>query len=298
MSIVTMRSTRRIAYAGSAAAMAVVLGATPAFAAPFTSEASARALKVSVVSGAVNINTGTEQATNDGTQPTVTDSQQPLISILNGQSIIKAGALVETAAARNDGTSAACAGVTGVGGVVDVGSQTNCVTNNGSGVQINLGTVPLLGTVSIRADAITAKCTGATDGTTMGTSTLANATLVINPFVGQNITVKLKANAAPNTNVLDLVSPAIAKLLAPVVNITLNEQSTQNGKITVTALSVDALSGRLADVQVAKVTCGPSADLAQVPVVPAKGLPVALGTLLMVGLGGAYVVRRRSTVRA
>lgn len=203
--------------------------------------------------------------------------------------------------ANNDGTSAACAGVVGEGGSVDVGDPLDCGIPGTEPVEIQLADA-LLVTASIQADAITATCTGAADGTVSGDAVLTNAQLVVSAPPLVNVEVDLATDVAPNTNALDVLSPTVAELLSPLVDVTLNEQVPLDpeesgdgyyGGLSVTAISVDALDGGLADVDLGTVTCGPSADLALVPAVPLAGLPIALGTLAVAGGGAALVTRRR-----
>lgn len=294
------RSARRLALAAMAGGMATVLAATAASAAPFATQASARALYADVLSPTLIVDTGTETAQNDGSEESVLASDEPLLSVLDGQSVITAGALGEVAVANNDGTSAACAGVVGEGGAVDVGNPEDCAIPGADPVEIRLADAGLV-SASIEADAITANCTGVPDGTVTGSVTLTNAQIVVNaPLV--NVEVDLATDVAPNTNALDVLSPTVAALLSPLVSVTLNEQLPLDpeepgdgyfGGLQVTALSIDAISGGLANIDLGTVTCGPSADLAIVPAIPLAGLPIALGTLAVAGGGAALVTRRR-----
>jgi hypothetical protein len=296
------RSARRLALAAMAGGMATILGATAASAAPFATQASAQALYVGVLDPAVVIDTGTETAQNDGSEDSVTASEEPLLTVLDGQDVVTAGALGEVAVANNDGTSAACAGVVGEGGSVDVGDPLDCGIPGTDPVEIQLADVVGTVTASIEADAITATCPGAADGTVTGDAVLTNAQLVVSAPPLVNVEVDLATDVDPNTNALDALSPTVAALLSPLVEVTLNEQVPLDpeesgdgyyGGLSVTAISVDALDGGLADVDLGTVTCGPSADLALVPAVPLAGLPIALGTLAVAGGGAALVTRRR-----
>lgn len=305
-----MRSTRarstprRLLFAALAGGGAVTLGATAALAAPYATQATATAVHLSVISPAVVVDTGTETAANDGSEAQVIDSQQPLISLLGGQTVLTAGALGEVAVANNDGTSAACAGITGQGGAVELSDPQNCTSPGTAPVVLKLANLAAA-SVRLEADAITSTCTGLPDGTTTGKSTLVGARLVVDYPLLPDVVVAINTNVAPNTNLLDLVSPTVATLLSPVVSVTLNKQTAlaplpgegHFGGLSVTAIEVDALSGALADASLANVTCGPSADLAIVPVVPLAGVPIALGTLAVAGGGVAVVTRKRRTAR-
>ncbi|WP_256842919.1 hypothetical protein [Ornithinimicrobium cryptoxanthini] len=305
MSSARVRSTtRRLALAGTAGGAATILAATAAMGAPFATQASATALHLSVLDPTVVVDTTTETAENDGSTETVTASEQPLISLLNGQDVLTAGALGEVAVANNDGTSAACSGVTGEGGLVDVGDAANCTTPGTAPVVLNL--VDVLGLVSARieADAITATCETQADGTSSGQANLVGARLVVDqPLLIPDVIVDLDTTVAPNTDLLSLVSPTVSALLSPLVSVTLNQQVPLDhpegtdpgyyGGLSVTAIDVDAVGDALANVELANVTCGPSADLALVPAVPLAGLPIALGTLAVVGTGVAVVTTKR-----
>lgn len=292
------KGAKRLALASVAAGAVTVMAANAAMAAPFATQATATALHLSVINPVVVVDTGVETAQNDGSTATVTASQQPLVSVLNGQSVLTASALGEVAVANNDGTSAACSGVTGQGGTVDVGNATNCTGAGTAPVVLNLANVVGVVSARIEADAISSTCVGAADGTATGEGKLVNASLVVTQPLLPNIVVALGTSIAPNTKLLDLVSPAVATLLSPIVDVTLNKQSTTAGTLSVTALSVNALAGGLANVELANVTCGPAADLALVPAVPFAGIPVALGTLAIIGGGVALTTKRRRRVAA
>lgn len=249
------------------------------------------------------VDTGTEVAENDGSEESVSASEQPLVALLAGQDVLSAGVLGEVAVANNDGTSAACAGVAGEGGAVEIGDPAGCVTPGNSPVVLNLVDVAGLVSARIEADAISATCAGLADGTTSGGVELVNARLIVEqPLLLPDLVVALDTDVAPNTNLLDVLDPTVAALLSPLVEVILNEQVPLDpaeegdgyyGGLSVTAISVDALGDALADVELANVTCGPSADLAIVPVVPLAGVPVALGTLAVVGAGTALIARHR-----
>lgn len=292
-------AAKRLALALTATGVALVLTANAASAAPFATQSTATALHLSVLSPAVVVDTGVETAANDGSTATVTASEQPLISALNGQTVLTAGALGEVAIARNDGTSNACSGVTGQGGTVDVGNATSCTTPGTAPVVINLANVVGVVSARIEADAISSVCAGAADGTNSGAGQLVNAHLIVDqPLLLPDFNIAIGTTSPANTKLLDIVDPAVRTLLSPLVDITLNKQSTSAGTLSVTALSIDALAGALADVELANVTCGPAADLALVPAVPFAGIPVALGTLAIIGGGVALTTKRRRRVAA
>ncbi|MEO6020993.1 MAG: hypothetical protein ABIP45_12170 [Knoellia sp.] len=293
------KSAKRLALAATAAGAVTIMAANAAMAAPFATQATATAVHLSVIDPVLVVDTGVESAQNDGSTPTVTDSEQPLISVLNGQSVLTAGALGEVAVANNDGTSKACSGVTGQGGTVNVGDPTNCTTPGTSPVVLNLANVVGVVSVRIEAEAITSTCVGAANGTNTGTAKLVGAHLIVDqPLLLPDFDIALDTTVAPNTKLLSLLSPAVQALLSPLVDVTLNKQVTSAGTLSVTAIDVAVIANALASAQIANVTCGPAADLALVPAVPFAGIPVALGTLAIIGGGMALTTKRRRRVAA
>jgi hypothetical protein len=139
----------------------------------------------------------------------------------------------------------------------------------------------------VRATAVTSSCSFDTNtGTVTGTSGITNGRVAL---VGLP-NIALAANAAPNTTVS---VPGIA-------TITLNRQTTApDGTLTVDAIYVDLL-GDTQTITIGTSTCN-AASLAPVPVLPGMALPIGLGALGVLGLGGlGFVVsrRRRATVAA
>ncbi len=283
----------------------LVAGASPALA--DTSTASANAATLSLNGGAL-ATTGTCTVThpsNSSLPPVVcapgTASGQttPALSLLGTQTAIQAGALVQQAVANpsppstsTPATSAACAGTVGPGGTIQIGAGGACTPTTPGGVVIDLG-----GLATIRADAILGECT-ATSNPQGGTTNvqLVNATIQL---LGGS-PVPLASNPAPNTTVLGL---------GPLLNVTLNKQPPANppfpavlpGGVATTALSVQVLSGvpllpPLVDLSIGTVFCGPNAIAPDVPVIPLKGLPIALATVAGVGVIAMVVRRRRHAV--
>lgn len=287
------RSVRRVTAALGVTALFVAGAASPA--AADTSQATAQAAEVDLI-GLEVLDTGTASASNDGTQPTQdvgsgTTSTPGGIELLTDQDLLVAGVLPQRAVARNDGTSAACAGAVGPGGSIQIGDSLDCTADPGStpgGVRLLggdiIGGVGELGLIS--ADAIYAECTADSDGTATGSATLVNAVLG-GTLLGGILTggTPIAANPGPNT---------VVNILG--IEITLNKQtSTGPGQIEVTALEadLDLLGLGLGLVTIGKVTCGPNTVTAPIPVVPADGLPLAAGIVAMVLAGSAWVVYRR-----
>lgn len=281
------KSVRSLAAALGVTALYVFAAATPA--AADTSTASAQAAEVDVLSLDV-VNTGTATATNSGPpQPRVDAGSSQPVGVLGGQTLLVAGLLVQRAVADPDGTSAACAGAVGPNGTIQIGQSDDCiVTTSPGGVKL-LGAVPILGIATgalLSADAIYATCNASSTGPTTGSATVLNGVLG-GSLLGGILTggTPIAVNPGPNT-VLNVLGIAI----------TLNKQVTlPNGALEVTALDADLspLGLDLGQVTIGKVTCGPNAVTPVIPVVPADGLPLAAGIVMLAMAGSAVVVIRR-----
>ncbi|MFF3855574.1 choice-of-anchor P family protein [Micromonospora sp. NPDC002575] len=266
----------------------VVLAASPAMA--DTSQASASALRISLVGGGL-ASSGTATATNDGTTESISGNTNPPLSVLGSQSVITAGVLGQAVHAFNDGTSAACAGVVGAGGAITIGAGGSCLVTPSGSVVLTLG---LSGpaTIAIEAEEIYSSCTATSSPSATGTTVLSNARITSTVAGVTTTLLSLPANPAPNTT-----------LGVPnVLDITLNEQtSSTTGQLSVTALDLSALAGTLASVTIGLSSCGPNAIAPPVSVIPLAGMPVALGLgALASGIGGGIVLlrRRRADARA
>ncbi len=275
----------------------LVAGASPALA--DTSTANANAATLSLNGGGL-VDTGTCTATHpsDSGQPPVLCNQSSPITVLPGSGI-SAGLLVQSAVANpsppftsTPATSAACAGLVGPGGTIQIGAGGACTPTSPGGIVIDLG-----GLATIRADAILGECT-ATSNPQGGTTNvqLANATIQL---LG-GLPTPLVSSPAPNTSVLGL---------GALLTVTLNKQPPANppfpavlpGGVATTALSVQVLGlvpglPPLVDLSIGTVYCGPNAIAPDVPVIPLKGLPIALATVAGVGVVAVLVRRRRNSV--
>jgi len=275
----TRRSSRLLAGLGIAGTT-VLLVAGPA--AADTSQARAKAAKVTLLGGSI-VDTGQVVATNNGTTQTKTGTGST--SVLGGQTLLTAGVFAQDAVARNDGTSAACAGAVGSGGVIQVGAAGPCVPTIGTpaGVTLNLGT----GLATLRADAIFAQCTASSTGAPTGSATLANAQV----FVLGNTPITLAGAPAPNQGAN----------VPPLANIVLNEQITNpDGSLTVNALHVTLLPAvpgpPLAEVIVGSVTCGPNIPTGIGDLFAGPALPVSAAGAVVIG--GVFFFRRRRQLAA
>jgi len=255
-------------------AMALVFGANAAFA--DTSASSAQAINLSIGGGSI-VNSGTETASNPGGSPTVTSGGQPALSVLGTQSTVTAGVLAQTAVAFGNGSSAACAGLVGAGGQIQIGTDGNCTVSGGGAGGV---TLDLPGLVTLTATAILEECSDSSTGTPTAEAQLVDASVDV---LGQSA-VSLPVNPAAGQQV-----PAFLLTLG------LNDQSTpQTGEIQATALSLDVLN--TIGLNIGTVTCGPDAVTGVSSVFPPKSLPIAGGTALI--LAGTAVVwyRRRQRV--
>jgi len=295
---------RRAGVVMGLATLGVGIGAAPAFAATTgTSHATANAI------GGTLINTGTCSASNNGTMTTGATTGPctntgPTITSPNGQ-LVTASVLTQAAVANQDGTSAACAGVSGPGGgIIQVGPNLPCTFNTSTSA-VGGGGVNLLGGL-LTANAIFATCSATAAGAPTGSSTLANIALGTGGLLGLNTLSGSLPTSAGNTTTISVLS-ALNVNLGSLLQITSNTQTNTNGTLHVTALTIQVLASNALlttlglntlltnglVITIGNVTCGPNAALAgQTPAFPAKGLPIAGGVLALAG-GAAYLGRRR-----
>ena len=272
--------------AGLALAM-VVFVATPALAAD-TSQATANAIRATLAGGGL-LDSGTVTAMNDGDDPdpgVVTGA--PGVGVLPANTLLSAGVLPQQAQALINGTSAACAGLVGAGGTIQIGPAGDCTVTGAppGGVVLNLGAV-VGGNLSLTADAVLAQCTANSNGTTTATVQLVNASLGVGVLgLPPLISVPLPAAGGP----VDLGVLGLGGALTLV----LNEQTIPAGpgSIATTALHLNLLN--VVDLRIGNVTCGPNVAGAGIPLIPMDGLPFALATLGIVGAAVLVVHRRRS----
>ncbi len=146
-------------------------------------------------------------------------------------------------------------------------------------------TASLTALVSLTATAISSSCTFNTNTSVVsGSATIAGGQITL-PLT----TITLAANPAPNT---------IVAGLAGIATVTLNAQTVQgDGTLTVTAIQVQLL-GSTQTLSLGVSVCN-AANLAPVPVLPGKTMPVTLGAAGLLGLAGAGLqLRRRRFGRA
>ncbi len=141
------RTTRGLFVAG-VTGLALLTPQT-ALAAQDGAEADANALTISLLGESQG--TGTVKATNNGTGEEKTGPVDPPVSVLTGQPFVDFGVLAQDAAANNDGTSEACAGVAGDGGAVIEIGDSGCLE---PGENIALGLSDLDLSVLLETEAI------------------------------------------------------------------------------------------------------------------------------------------------
>lgn len=265
------RAAPRVAAVVATFGLALTYGATAAWA--DTSTATAQAVSLTIANNPV-VTSGTEHASNDGTQSTVSAGATPALSILGTQSTITAGILPQTAVAFANGSSAACAGLIGAGGQIQIGNDGNCTVVGGGqgGITINLPNA-----VVIRATAILEECFAQSNGTVSADSQLVDAVV----YLGGTRVVTLPVNPAAGTS-------ESAALLSLGLNV--QDKSTP-GEIKATALTVTLLN--TINLSIGNVTCGPNAMTSATSVFPAKSWPIAGGTAAVIALGTTLWYRRR-----
>lgn len=276
----TRRSSRLAAGLGTAGATVLLL-AGPA--AADTSQARATAARITVAGSSI-LDTGQVAASNDGGGETKTG--QNSTTLLGSQTLLAAGVLAQDATARDDGTSAACAGAVGSGGIIQVGPADGCTATIGTPNGITLNLNP--GLVTLGADAIYAECTASSTAAPTGRATLVDANIFI---LGQPLPTTLATAPAPNQG---LNIPGVA-------TITLNEQTTlADGALRVRALHVvllpNAVTGQpLTDIVIGEAICGPNAVAPPISIFAGPALPSAVAGAAVVG-GVFYMRRRRQPV--
>lgn len=271
---------RSLATTAGLGALFLTAAAGPA--AADTSQATANAATLSLLGGTL-LNTGTCTVSNTGApQAQQNCSQTPAVTTF--QSVITAGVLAQSAVARPNGTSAACAGLVGATGTIQIGAAGDCTVltpGPSGGVTLDLGTV-----ATLRADAILAQCVASsTGGAPMATVTLVNAAITL---VG-GTAIPLNSMPTPNTSVANL---------GPLLTVTLNEQPVPQAanQVMATALHVTVLglvpgTAPLVDLTVGTVSCGPNAVSAATPIFAGQSLPISLAAAT--GVGAVVLIRRR-----
>lgn len=163
----------------------------------------------------------------------------------------------------------------------DPTAGTSSASSSVAKVSVNLGP-----TASLDLSAVDATCTATPDGAT-GSSDIATA--VVNSLLSGLVPpANIPVNASPNT-AIEL--PGLAKVV-------LNEQSTDaDGVLTVNAVHITLLSGKLADIVIAHAQCGGAPPIQAVPMIsPSVGTGAGAAALATTG-GVVYLRRRRSNAQ-
>lgn len=177
------------------------------------------------------------------------------------------------------GTSPVTAVSASIPGLLTTGIVTDTATATSASSTVANVAATLSALATLRADAVSSSCHFDTNtGTVSGTSSITNGRVVI---LG-GTTILLAAAAPPNTTV---AVPGVA-------TITLNRQTTApDGTLTVSAIYVKLLNGQT--LTIATSVCN-KANLAPISILPGPALPIGLGALTLLLLGGAgYQVSRR-----
>jgi hypothetical protein len=137
-------SALRLGALASVATLAV-LSAAPAQAAT-VAQSTATAYTISI--GGSGTDSGTVEATHDGTEESVTGESNPPVDVLDNQRLVNVGVLAQDATAEvqgdGDGWSAACAGVAGEGGSVAQVGDSACLTP-GEPIGLSIANLDLTG---------------------------------------------------------------------------------------------------------------------------------------------------------
>jgi hypothetical protein len=141
----------RAAVVGLGVAVLSALAAAPASA--DSSEVRAEGEAVSqATANALNLSTaghvagsGGFVAVNDGALGAVKGVQVPELPLIDDQQIAAMGVLAQDAATSTSGYAAACAGIVGGNGAIDVGADGTCMISGDGKIQISLGTLDQLG---------------------------------------------------------------------------------------------------------------------------------------------------------
>lgn len=142
------RTPRRWSALGAGLAAAALLLASAGPAAAETekrpiSQGSGNALSVNLAGKSAGV--GEYRAWHDGEKEQTSGSNRPPSPIGDGQSSVITGALGQDAEAKGDGTSAACSGLVGADGTIQIGPDRSCLIDGQGKVHLSLGSLSELG---------------------------------------------------------------------------------------------------------------------------------------------------------
>lgn len=89
--------------------------------------------------------TGEYVSEHDGTEEHTRGENEPMLALLEDAEHVVGGGLGQDAESNADGTSAACAGVVGSNGTIEVGPHQSCLDGDGGRIELSLGTLSDLG---------------------------------------------------------------------------------------------------------------------------------------------------------
>jgi hypothetical protein len=183
------------------------------------------------------------------------------------------------------GTSPVTVANADIAGLLTTGIVTDTADATSASSTINNVSAALTALVSLTATSVTSSCTFDTDsGTVSGTASITNGQVTL-PLT----TITLAANPAPNT---------VVSGLAGIATVTLNQQIVAgDGTLTVNAIAIN-LIGSTQTLTLGTSVCNAS-DLSPVSIMPGIAMPIGLGALGLLALGGAgYYFNRRRRVAA
>lgn len=150
-------SLRRLAGIVVCAGGLVTLAAVPGLADPPATDAArgpvsqAYAEAATATIAAQSGGTGRFTATHDGTRERTAGRNTPVLPVLDQQATVVGGSLGQDATAAAGATSAACAGLVGRGGAVEVGPHGRCLTDSHGRIALSLGALDQLGLADVLA---------------------------------------------------------------------------------------------------------------------------------------------------
>ncbi len=252
------------------AALACALVLVPTAAHADTSKATAQALSLTTSAG-VGAGVAVVSATSDGTAP---DTGGGSGGAPSSQDVVTAGLVVSKVRALADGTSAACAGLVGSGGSVQIGADGSCTVREGSG-GVRIALTPA---IAVTADALVASCTASSTGRGTTRTVVTDARLTV-ALVSTGLSAGQASAGVPG--VLTLSTGGSSTFPAA-----------RSGGVT--ALTASVIGGTLA-VNVGQVSCGENAVVVPTPALPVEGWPIALAGAGLAVVAGRALLRPTRT---
>jgi hypothetical protein len=180
--------------------------------------------------------------------------------------------------ASSSGTSPVTVASLNVANLISTGIITDTADGTSASSTIANLSVGLTG-LALTADAVTSSCSFNTN-----TNTVSGTASITNGSVAGLVPIALAVNPAPNTTInIPLVG-----------TIVLNQQTTAlDGTLTVNAIAITLLGGTQT-LTIGTSVCN-AATLAPVSILPGMAMPIGLGALGLLALGGTgyYFSRRR-----